>query len=121
MKILFISLGCDKNLVDTEMMLGQLSEEGFTFTDDETQAEVIVVNTCCFINDAKEESINTILEMAELKITLVKSPIGAVPKHKATVEALGLKKVNSFKIHNATDSILGMIKKVSYLVKVENV
>ena len=62
MKILFISLGCDKNLVDTEMMLGQLSEEGFTFTDDETQAEVIVVNTCCFINDAKEESINTILE-----------------------------------------------------------
>ena len=67
MKILFISLGCDKSLVDTEMMLGQLSEEGFTFTDDETQAEVIVVNTCCFINDAKEESINTILEMAELK------------------------------------------------------
>ena len=67
MKILFISLGCDKNLVDTEMMLGQLSEEGFTFTDDETEAEVIVVNTCCFINDAKEESINTILEMAELK------------------------------------------------------
>ena len=67
MKILFISLGCDKNLVDTEMMLGQLSEEGFTFTNDETQAEVIVVNTCCFINDAKEESINTILEMAELK------------------------------------------------------
>ena len=67
MKILFISLGCDKNLVDTEMMLGQLSQEGFTFTDDEYEAEVIVVNTCCFINDAKEESINTILEMAELK------------------------------------------------------
>lgn len=67
MKILFISLGCDKNLVDTEMMLGQLSQEGFSFTDDETEAEVIVINTCCFINDAKEESINTILEMAELK------------------------------------------------------
>ena len=67
MKILFISLGCDKNLVDTEVMLGQLSQEGFTFTDDENEAEVIVVNTCCFINDAKEESINTILEMAELK------------------------------------------------------
>ena len=67
MKILFISLGCDKNLVDTEMMLGQLSQEGFTFTDDEYEAEVIVINTCCFINDAKEESINTILEMAELK------------------------------------------------------
>ena len=67
MKITFISLGCDKNLVDTEMMLGQLSQEGFTFTDDEYEAEVIVINTCCFINDAKEESINTILEMAELK------------------------------------------------------
>ncbi len=67
MKILFVSLGCDKNLVDTEMMLGQLSQEGFAFTDDETEAEIIVVNTCCFINDAKEESINTILEMAELK------------------------------------------------------
>ena len=67
MKILFVSLGCDKNLVDTEMMLGQLSQEGFTFTDDEFEAEVIVINTCCFINDAKEESINTILEMAELK------------------------------------------------------
>ena len=67
MKILFVSLGCDKNLVDTEMMLGQLSQEGFSFTDDEYEAEVIVINTCCFINDAKEESINTILEMAELK------------------------------------------------------
>ena len=67
MKILFVSLGCDKNLVDTEMMLGQLSQEGFTFTDDETEADVIVINTCCFIGDAKEESINTILEMAELK------------------------------------------------------
>ncbi|WP_099468529.1 30S ribosomal protein S12 methylthiotransferase RimO [Konateibacter massiliensis] len=69
MKILFISLGCDKNLVDTEVMLGILSKEGFEFTDDETQADVIVVNTCCFINDAKEESINTLLEMAEYKKT----------------------------------------------------
>ncbi|MDE5909109.1 MAG: 30S ribosomal protein S12 methylthiotransferase RimO [Lachnospiraceae bacterium] len=67
MKILFISLGCDKNLVDSEVMLGKLSKEGYSFTDDETEADVIVVNTCCFINDAKEESINTILEMAELK------------------------------------------------------
>lgn len=69
MNILFVSLGCDKNLVDTEMMLGMLGREGFAFTDDETQAEIIVVNTCCFIHDAKEESINTILEMAELKKT----------------------------------------------------
>ncbi|OYP34249.1 30S ribosomal protein S12 methylthiotransferase RimO, partial [Lachnotalea glycerini] len=67
MKLLFISLGCDKNLVDTEVMLGILSKGGFEFTDDETQADVIVVNTCCFINDAKEESINTLLEMAEYK------------------------------------------------------
>lgn len=67
MKLLFVSLGCDKNLVDSEVMLGMLSEKGYTFTDDETEAEIVVVNTCCFINDAKEESINTILEMAELK------------------------------------------------------
>lgn len=67
MKIMFISLGCDKNLVDTEMMLGMLQQKGFTFTDDETEADVVVVNTCCFIGDAKEESINTLLEVAELR------------------------------------------------------
>lgn len=67
MKILFVSLGCDKNLVDTEMMLGMLREKGFEFTDDETEADIVVVNTCCFIGDAKEESINTLLEMAQLK------------------------------------------------------
>ena len=67
MKLLFVSLGCDKNLVDSEEMLGLLTGNGFEIVDDETQAEVIVVNTCCFINDAKEESVNTILEMAEYK------------------------------------------------------
>lgn len=67
MKILFISLGCDKNLVDTEMMLGMLTDKGYFITNDEDEADVVVINTCCFINDAKEESINTILEMAELK------------------------------------------------------
>ena len=67
MNVLFVSLGCDKNLVDSEMMLGMLSESGYSFTDDEEQADVVVVNTCCFINDAKEESIQTILSMAELK------------------------------------------------------
>lgn len=67
MKILFISLGCDKNLVDTEMMLGMLVQKGFSITDDETEAEAVVVNTCCFINDAKQESINTLLEMAQLR------------------------------------------------------
>lgn len=68
-KVLFISLGCDKNLVDSEVMLGLLKEAGFSFTDDSNEAEVIVVNTCCFIGDAKEESINTLLEVAELKKT----------------------------------------------------
>jgi ribosomal protein S12 methylthiotransferase len=69
MKVLFISLGCDKNLVDSEKMLGRLYAKGYTFTDDEQEADVIIVNTCCFIQDAKEESINTILEMAQLKKT----------------------------------------------------
>lgn len=64
---MFISLGCDKNLVDSEMMLGLLAEHGYGFTDDETQADIVVINTCCFINDAKQESIDTILEMAELR------------------------------------------------------
>ena len=67
MKILFISLGCDKNLVDTEKMLGILVQRGFSITDDEQEADAVVVNTCCFINDAKQESINTLLEMAQLR------------------------------------------------------
>ena len=67
MKILFISLGCDKNLVDTEVMLGLLASKGYEMTDDEQEADIIVINTCCFIHDAKEESIQNILEMAELK------------------------------------------------------
>ena len=66
-KILFVSLGCDKNLVDTEKMLGLLGREGFAFTDREEEAQVIIVNTCCFIGDAKEESINTLLDMARYK------------------------------------------------------
>lgn len=69
MKLMFISLGCDKNLVDSEKMLGILSDKGFEFTDDETEAEVIVVNTCTFIHDAKEESINTLIEMGTYKTT----------------------------------------------------
>jgi ribosomal protein S12 methylthiotransferase len=73
MKILFISLGCDKNLVDSEVMLGLLTEKGHTITNDEKEADAIVVNTCCFIHDAKEESIQTILEMAALKETNLKA------------------------------------------------
>ena len=67
MKLLFISLGCDKNLVDSEYMIGMLTEEGIELTDDEYEADVIIINSCCFIGDAKEESINTILEMAQHK------------------------------------------------------
>ncbi len=67
MKILFVSLGCDKNLVDSEVMLGLLRDRHHDITNDEAEAEVIVVNTCSFIHDAREESIQTILEMAELK------------------------------------------------------
>ncbi|MBS6561526.1 MAG: 30S ribosomal protein S12 methylthiotransferase RimO, partial [Clostridiales bacterium] len=69
MKVLFISLGCDKNLVDSEVMLGLLSQRGYEITNEEQEADVIVVNTCCFIHDAKEESIETILEVSELKKT----------------------------------------------------
>lgn len=66
-KVFFVSLGCDKNLVDSEFMLGRIQEQGWSITNEEDKADVIVINTCCFINDAKEESIGAILEMAEYK------------------------------------------------------
>ena len=69
MKLLFISLGCDKNLVDSEVMLGMLTQKGYEITDDEEQADAVVINTCCFIGDAKEESINTILEMGKRRVS----------------------------------------------------
>lgn len=69
MKVLLISLGCDKNLVDSEVMLGLLNKVGHELTNDETEAEAVVINTCAFISDAKEESINTIIEMGRLKKT----------------------------------------------------
>ena len=68
-QILFVSLGCDKNLVDSEVMLGLLSEKGYAITNEENEADVVVINTCCFIHDAKEESIETIIEMGKLKKT----------------------------------------------------
>ena len=67
MKVFLVSLGCDKNLVDSEHISGILQASGYTFTDDESEADVIIINSCCFINDAKEESINTIFEMAKYK------------------------------------------------------
>lgn len=66
-KIMFVSLGCDKNLVDSEKMLAELIEAGFEVTDEPSEAEVCVINTCCFIHDAKQESIDTIIETGELK------------------------------------------------------
>ncbi len=69
MNLLFISLGCDKNLVDSEVMLGIVEKDGYTIVDCEEDADIIVINTCCFIYDAKEESIQTIIEMAEYKKT----------------------------------------------------
>lgn len=67
MKLLFISLGCDKNLVDSEFMIGMFTESGIELTNNEQEADIIIINSCCFIGDAKEESINTILEMAEYR------------------------------------------------------
>ena len=69
MHIYFVSLGCDKNLVDSEKMLALLTKEGYELTDEPEQAEIIVVNTCAFIHDAKQESIETLLELAEYKKT----------------------------------------------------
>ncbi|MCM1497342.1 MAG: 30S ribosomal protein S12 methylthiotransferase RimO [Clostridium sp.] len=69
MQILFVSLGCDKNLVDSEVMLELLQEKGYAITNEEKEADVAVINTCCFIHDAKEESIETIIEMGRLKQT----------------------------------------------------
>lgn len=68
-QILFVSLGCDKNLVDSEVMLGLLEEKGYAITNEEKQADVVIINTCCFIHDAKEESIENIIEMGKLKQT----------------------------------------------------
>lgn len=67
MNVLLVSLGCDKNLVDSEMMLGMLADAGYRITDDESEADIIIVNSCCFIMDAKQESIDTLIEMGRLK------------------------------------------------------
>ncbi len=75
MKLLLVSLGCDKNLVDSEHMIARLMAAGYTLTDDETEADVCLINTCCFIHDAKQESIDTILEMARLKDNKLKALI----------------------------------------------
>lgn len=75
MKLLHVCLGCDKNLVDSERMIALAASAGFEITDDENEADVIVINTCCFILDAKQESIDTVLEMARLKDNKLKALI----------------------------------------------
>lgn len=75
MKFLPVSLGCDKNLVDSEHMISGLCKAGYELTDDENDADIIIINTCCFIHDAKQESIDTILEMARLKDDKLKALI----------------------------------------------
>ncbi|HBZ89603.1 MAG TPA: 30S ribosomal protein S12 methylthiotransferase RimO, partial [Lachnospiraceae bacterium] len=65
--IYFVSLGCDKNRVDSEYMIAMLQNRGYSITDELSKADTAVVNTCCFIGDAAQESMNTVLELAELR------------------------------------------------------
>ncbi len=124
MKLFFISLGCDKNLVDSEHMLGLLDgEDGITITDDETQADIIIINTCCFIGDAKEESIKTILEMAEykkqgtLKGLIVTGCLAERYRREIKEE---LPEVDAVLGTNSYDSILEAVRQVLDGVRYEN-
>jgi len=124
MKLFFISLGCDKNLVDSEHMLGLLDgEDGITITDDETQADIIIINTCCFIGDAKEESIKTILEMAEykkqgtLKGLIVTGCLAERYRQEIKEE---LPEVDAVLGTNSYDSILEAVRQVLDGVRYEN-
>ena len=114
MKLFFISLGCDKNLVDSEEMLGALTEKGFQITDDETRAEVIIINTCCFIHDAKEESIQAILEMAEYKKNgICKALIvtGCLAQRYKEEVTQGIPEVDAVLGTNSQDRILEAVEK----------
>ncbi|MFP3155586.1 30S ribosomal protein S12 methylthiotransferase RimO [Lachnospiraceae bacterium ZAX-1] len=115
MKLLFVSLGCDKNLVDTEFMLGMLAKAGYSFTEEEQEAEVIVINTCCFIQDAKEESINTILHMADykkrgtLKALIITGCLAQ--RYQAEIET-EIPEVDAILGTNSYDSITNAVEKV---------
>lgn len=115
MNVLFVSLGCDKNLVDSEFMLGMLRDAGYSLTNEEAEADVIVINTCCFIHDAKEESIQTILEMAEykklgrLKVLLVTGCLAQRYKNEILEE---IPEVDAVLGTTATDKIVSEINKV---------
>ncbi len=113
MNLFFVSLGCDKNLVDAEFMLGTLQQEGFAITDDEASADIIVVNTCCFIQDAKEESINTILQRAEYKKSgSCKALIvtGCLAQRYQTEIRTEIPQVDAVVGTNASDAVLSAIK-----------
>lgn len=115
MKIMFVSLGCDKNLVDTEMMLGMLSDKSYTFTDDENEADIIVVNTCCFIGDAKEESINQLIAYGEKRTSgQIKGLIatGCLAQRYAKEIREDIPEVDAIVGTNAIDKIVDAIESV---------
>lgn len=113
MKLHLVSLGCDKNLVDAEFMLGDLLKEGFTFTDDENEADVIVINTCCFISDAKQESIDTILELSQLKENNLKALVvtGCLAQRYADEILEEIPEVDAIVGTTATDGIIKAVNK----------
>lgn len=113
MKYHLLSLGCDKNLVDAEFMLGELNQNGYTFTDDENEADVIVINTCCFISDAKQESIDTILEMAKYKEQNLKALIvtGCLGERYAEEIKKEIPEVDAVIGTSAIDSVLEAVNK----------
>lgn len=115
MKLLFISLGCDKNLVDTEHMLSMITKDGITITNDENEADVIVVNSCCFISDAMEESIQTLIDMGSLKETAnLKALIvtGCLAERYAKEIADQIPEVDAVIGTNAYDEIVSVIHEV---------
>ena len=115
MKLLFISLGCDKNLVDTEHMLSMITKDGITITNDENEADVIVVNSCCFISDAMEESIQTLIDMGSLKETAnLKALIvtGCLAERYAKEIAEQIPEVDAVIGTNAYDEIVSVIHEV---------
>ena len=130
MNIYFVSLGCDKNLVDSEMMITSLRKNGFVLTDDIEEADVIVVNTCCFIGDAKEESINTLIEMGGYKDGRCKLLVAAgclaqryhneikedIPEVDLIVGTMGYEDLSD-KINEALDGkgVLESLKDIDYL------
>lgn len=112
MKFHLVSLGCDKNLVDAEFMLGELTQNGYVFTDDENEADVIVINTCCFISDAKQESINTIIELAQLKENNLKALVvtGCLGERYAKEIMEEIPEVDAVVGTSASDSVLDAVK-----------